>query len=234
MYMYGVTPRFQIEGTFRYPSYANLVSWLVEALVLIVLPAQIVGVVARYLLGVPSNIYQKECVAKLDIARRSRGAQARLLVYDVAFQILSGGKDKMDIAMFRRHLERMYETQLRDGGLDQEEFEYVLQSAFQELDTNDSGLIEQDEFMQAASSLEALQLEDIVHFLDEDRKRSIMEQIFDDTRLELKQTRVTSALSPRFHRRPSDRRTFQVKPAVEPADEDKLNTLPGIANSATD
>ena len=186
VYMYGVTPRFTIEGDFRYISHTPIMTWVIATTVLLALPAVLMRYVVEFTLGVPSSIYRRETCRTFDIYDHLRETQARMLSSHAAYSVLSKNatldKDSLD-----GYLKALYDLQLRDGTLQQEELDRLWRATMTGFDTDRSGKISLPEFVAAASMMDDLHMEDIVHFLDTDRKLPCLEFLLDSTRHQLRQ-----------------------------------------------
>ena len=55
-----MTPRFSFDGHFNYMSHSPIMTWLIQAAVLLALPATIMRYVVEFLIGHPSTIYRRE------------------------------------------------------------------------------------------------------------------------------------------------------------------------------
>ena len=62
----------------------------------------------------------------------------------------------------------------------------MTQMVFDGLDTDDEGTISMDEYTDASTSNEVLRIEQVCKFFDEERKRSVLEKLFDDTNFKKK------------------------------------------------
>ncbi|CAE7345112.1 HERC1 [Symbiodinium sp. CCMP2592] len=185
IYMYGVTPRFRIEGDFRFFSHTPIMTWIISATVLFGLPALLMRYLVEFMLGVPSQIYRRETCRPFDIYDHLRKTQARMLSSHAAYSVLSssGSLDKVSL---EKYLQELYDVQIRDGTLQQKEMERLWRATMTGFDVDESGKISLAEFVGAASMVDDLQLDDIVHFLDADRKVPCLERLMDSTRHQLR------------------------------------------------
>ncbi|CAE7218682.1 HERC1 [Symbiodinium natans] len=185
VYMYGVTPRFTIEGDFRFFSHTPVMTWVISATVLFGLPALLLRYLVEFLLGVPSQIYRRETCRPFDIYDHLRKTQARMLSSHAAYSVLSSNgsldKDSLD-----GYLKVLYDAQIRDGTLQPKEMERLWRATIAGFDIDKSDKISLAEFVAAAAMIDDLHLDDIVHFLDSDRKVPCLERLLDSTRHQLR------------------------------------------------
>ncbi|CAE7842887.1 CMD1 [Symbiodinium sp. KB8] len=169
IYMYGVTPRFRIEGDFRFFSHTPIMTWIISATVLFGLPAVLMRYLVEFMLGVPSQIYRRETCRPFDIYDHLRKTQARMLSSHAAYSVLSSNAS-LDKASLEKYLQDLYDAQIRDGTLQSKEMERLWRATMTGFDIDESGKISLAEFVAASSMVDDLHLDDIVHFLDADRK----------------------------------------------------------------
>ena len=163
IYMYGVTPRFTIEGDFRFFSHTPIMTWVISATVLFALPAVLMRYLVEFLLGVPSKIYRRETCRPFDIYEHLRKTQARMLTSHAAYSVLSRDAP-LDKHSLDACLKALYDSQMSDGTLNSAEMDQLWRATMTGFDTDASGKISLAEFVSAASMLDDLHMEDAVEF----------------------------------------------------------------------
>jgi hypothetical protein len=88
------------------------------------------------------------------------------------------GKDKL-VGRMRE----AYKGEIQSGVLSEKEVEKLTQVVLSDMDKEDSGRIELQEFLSALTSEECMSHQDLGELFDVDRSRGILEKIFSDSRL---------------------------------------------------
>lgn len=185
MYMYGVTPTWGFKGSFRYVSHTPFMAWIVQAAVLFALPATLMRYIVEFAVGQPSAIYRRETCRPFDIYDHLRKTQARMLISHATYHQISR-EGPLDMERLYSYLEDLYQTQMKAGIVDNEDLDLLWKATLTGFDSDRSGKVSLQEFVAAAALIDDLHIEDIVHFMDKDRKVSFLERFLDSTRHQMK------------------------------------------------
>jgi hypothetical protein len=189
-YQYGVTVRMQSLGVFKYPDYtvSKVTSAIVNAVVVISAPGRIMMGISLFCVGLLSKIYYATASQKININDQFHGVCARMMSNSATFRELTkqhdGIEDGMTYDDLAQHMRVGFSKQLEDKTLSEKEIENMTRLIMNGLDPSKDGEIDVGEFVATCASNEVLQIEDITKFFDESRKKSIMEMLFDDTKIQ--------------------------------------------------
>ncbi|CAJ1392822.1 unnamed protein product [Effrenium voratum] len=213
LYMYGVTPRFSFEGDFRFYSHTPIMTWVVQAAVLFGLPLVIMRYIIEFFIGVPSTIYRRETCRPFDIYDHMRKTQARMLISHAAYNQLTKDESPLDMEKLHDHLKVQYKKEMAEGVLQDHEMDQLWRATVTGFDTDGSGKVSLQEFVKAAALLDDLHMDDITHFLDQDRPVPILERLLDSTRSQL---------------RKKNQHITRVAPDASEGEEKKFGVLEGV------
>jgi hypothetical protein len=188
---------------FAYYDQSALITAIVNSIVILQLPGQIILVIAVFGIGLLSEIYYAAQSQRLNISAQFHGAVARYMNSTSAFRQITGQSGKinhgMTFAELRKQMKAVFHADMKsesnpDGSLDQDEFEQMVRIIMFGMDRghhegNDNGDLQDgdiscDEYIRACGSNEVVRLRHITKFFDDERKRSCMEKLFDDTVVE--------------------------------------------------
>lgn len=200
---FGVSVRVTNKGQFLIFDEIQTVTSLVNSLVVLGLPNQVVMGIALYCIGLLSKIYYAAQSQRLNITAQFHGACARYMMASQAFRGLTG-QNKIDHGMtfaeLTKHMKIVFNKELTENGgeVESDELMKMTRMVMWGMDRPDpkadpvkdeSGMMMQiedgdincDEFIRAAGCNEVIRMSQIAQFFDDDRKPSIMERLFDDT-----------------------------------------------------
>jgi hypothetical protein len=201
----GVQVHVSSGGIFEYYDQSALITSIVNSIVILQLPGQIILVVAVFCIGLLSEIYYAAQSQRLNISAQFHGAVARYMNSTAAFRQITAQPGKinhgMTFAELRKQMKAVFHSDIKsdanpNGDLDQDEFEQMVRIIMFGMDrghheqkgddTADltDGDISCDEYIRACGSNEVVRLRHITKFFDDERKRSFMEKLFDDTIVE--------------------------------------------------
>jgi hypothetical protein len=190
-YQYGVTVRLQSLGVFKFPQndVKTLSSAIVNAIVITKFPAKIMTGIALFGVGLLSKIYYATASEKVNINDEFHGVCARMMSNSASFRELTkqhDGRlvDGMTFDLLSEHMRVGFSKQLEDKTLTEKEIVKMTRLIMNGLDPSRDGEIDVGEFVATCASNEVLKIEDITQFFDENRKRSCLERLLDDTRVE--------------------------------------------------
>eukprot|EP00927_Polykrikos_kofoidii_P086516 TRINITY_DN9719_c0_g1_i3.p1 TRINITY_DN9719_c0_g1~~TRINITY_DN9719_c0_g1_i3.p1 ORF type:complete len:852 (-),score=159.73 TRINITY_DN9719_c0_g1_i3:263-2818(-) len=186
---HGVNIEFGFDGYFANFSLAALLQGLINAIVMLSIPVNVVRMIALYGVGLTSSIYYNVLRERFAIINRFHGLSARMMTASAAFKSLTSQLyiPAEDLAPLMQDeiatlVEGTFATEMQKGILDTkecEEFTYVMMNS---LDPEDAGAIDYSVFVHACSSGEAVRSSHMTSFFDLERNRAPGEIIFDDTR----------------------------------------------------
>merc|ERR1711959_286855 len=94
------------------------------------------------------------------------------------------------------HMYEAFERMVQDRVLEEDELDKMCKLVMFGLDAGKDGPIGINEYIAACASNEVLHMSDVVKFFDDERRRNIMERIFDDTVLETTKDYDPEAIHP--------------------------------------
>jgi hypothetical protein len=200
----GIQVHVSTSGTFEYYDQSALITAIVNSIVILQLPGQIILAIAVFGIGLLSEIYYAAQSQRLNISAQFHGAVARYMNSTAAFRQITGQGGKiqhgMTFAELRKQMKAVFHSDIYDeklnpdGDLDQDEFDQMVriimfgmdrghheQKGDEEHTALEDGDISCDEYIRACGSNEVVRLRHITKFFDDERKRSFMEKLFDDT-----------------------------------------------------
>eukprot|EP00931_Biecheleriopsis_adriatica_P071796 TRINITY_DN4572_c0_g1_i3.p1 TRINITY_DN4572_c0_g1~~TRINITY_DN4572_c0_g1_i3.p1 ORF type:complete len:593 (-),score=100.20 TRINITY_DN4572_c0_g1_i3:59-1603(-) len=184
---YGITINFVVSGSFGYFSFAELLTALVDIVIILKLPLKIIELVCFHMLGTRSRFYRNAIIEKFYLPTFVCGLIGRKIGYGSAFQTLSkqlhcelGDLQKLEHNDFTRLVAKFLKQYGRNDALDDNEIETLGSFLFAAFDMDDSGTVGMNEWITAAGFNEPMQLHDVAMLFDEDRKLSLGEHVFDD------------------------------------------------------
>jgi len=202
----GVSVHVSTSGVFEYYDQSALITACVNSIVILSLPGQLILAIAIYGIGLLSEIYYAAQSQRLNISSQFHGAVARYMNSTAAFKQITGQPgtihNGMTFAELRTQMKAVFHADMYDketnpnGTLDPEEFEQMVRIIMFGMDRGhhaqegeektelEDGDISCDEFIRACGSNEVVRLKHITKFFDDERKRSCMEALFDDTVVE--------------------------------------------------
>jgi hypothetical protein len=179
-YQSGISIKAQASGVFKEWNYNAMIAALVQALVFISLPATIIKPIAFKMVGLLSKIYTRVATEQLNVVTRLPGLAARLMSQAAAFRTLTKQDEKISRGMNQleagTYMQEAFHKQMESGMLDQKELDQMVSHMMDQLDAAGSGDISVDEFLIAASSNEAVSVEDLAKIYDAERKRGLGEK----------------------------------------------------------
>merc|ERR1711939_609505 len=105
-----------------------------------------------------------------------------------AFRGLTGQTDPkigLTLKQVSTSMREAFQKAMNDSSeLNEKEVDKLSKLIMRGLDNGGDGTIDLAEFVNSCASNEQLQIEDISKFFDEDRRKSCLERIFDDTKIE--------------------------------------------------
>ncbi|CAK8998404.1 unnamed protein product [Durusdinium trenchii] len=159
-------------------------TWIIQAAVLFALPATVMRYIVEFAIGPPSTIYRRETCRPFDIYDHLRKTQARMLISHSCYHSMA--KDgPMSMDSLYGYLEELYARQIKAGTVQADELNLLWRATLTGFDADESGKVSLQEFVQAASLIDDLHIEDIVHFVDKDRNIGMVEKLLDSTRHQL-------------------------------------------------
>jgi hypothetical protein len=216
----GLAFHVSTRGAYKFPSYAKLVTAIVNSLVILTLPNKIMMAVAMFALSLISEIYRDCARERLNISNQFFGVVARYMAHVENFRYVTKQKKVgldhmkgMDYALLRKTMRAVFEEDIYNektnpnGALEEDEFTQLTRIMMFHLDKDgnkvntekikeakkrksvadvmvEDGDIGMDEYIAASASNEVVAAKQIVKFFDDERKKSFMEKIFDDTVIE--------------------------------------------------
>jgi len=181
-YAYGVSVSLEARGTFTQLDYQLLVTAFVTQLVIMAVPAQIIAIVALYGAGLASKIYARVANEQLSIAGQFHGFCTRLLNAAQGFHNLKGDGNKvLQRADLETKLLEAFHLSVSKGILDEKEVSKLADAVQGGLDPKKEGGISVHEFIRATQSNEALRMQEISAYFDDNRKVGILETLFGTT-----------------------------------------------------
>ena len=143
----------------------------------------------RFCVGLLSKIYYATASQVMNINDEFHGVCARVMSNSASFRQLTDQpkgvcEDGMNFHQLTEHMRVGFSKQLEDKTLTEEEIKMMTRLIMSGLDPSRDGEIDVGEYVATCSSNEVLQMDDIVKFFDRTRKKSCMERLFDDTKIE--------------------------------------------------
>jgi hypothetical protein len=168
---------------------------IVNALVLLSLPAPLMRLIALYLMVLTSRICYRAHLQTLDLKEQVAGSIARLVGGTQIYRGLTHQSQKLERGLEMRDFEtRMRESLARSiesGALSDKEIAFIVglveRRFLQNSEDGKSSDIGLPEFLDTFTSNETIPLADLEEFVDLDRKRCIFEKLLTDTKFSISQ-----------------------------------------------
>merc|ERR1719217_511476 len=131
----GVQVHVSISGVFEYYDQSALITAIVNSIVILQLPGQIILGLAVFCIGLLSEIYYAAQSQRLNISAQFHGAVARHMNSTAAFRQITGQAGKinhgMTFAELRKQMKAVFHADIKseanpDGDLDMDEFEQMV------------------------------------------------------------------------------------------------------------
>jgi hypothetical protein len=191
----GISIHISNKGQFEFFSLVALVAAGVNTLVILQLPDKAILGLAIYGIGLLSQIYYAAQSQRLNITTQFHGAVARYMSSTSSFRAITNQREKithgMTFAELKKQMKQVFHADLTENGgkIDDDELEQMVRIIMFGLDKGvhsgedvlEDGDISCDEFIRACGCNEVVRLGQITKFFDDERKRSILEWMFDDT-----------------------------------------------------
>jgi len=167
----GVTVTAKLRYSYRAFDLGITVGNLVNVLVILKLPLAIVQFLALYCLGIVSRIYRGMHSAKINIFSQLHGYVSRHLLAVVGFRGLIGKWEGSVSSLpdltknqLQHYLEDVFGEECDKHVLEPEDLRRMVNSVFDQLDTDNSGGIGFREFVHACNKQDDCELETLAHF----------------------------------------------------------------------
>merc|ERR1712129_35510 len=166
-------------GSIKTFSFAQLVRGCVDLTVFLSLPAVIVQFVAMYLLGLVSEVYRHSARIKLNIFNKFHNTVAKLMLAEVAFRGLMGGKWDGRTWDLGSLTPRMLLTRLEDiftgsEEMGEEELKKMAGVIFTSMDQDNSGKIDCSEFIDSCTNDGEISLQQMANFFTASKPKQFM------------------------------------------------------------
>lgn len=183
---YGIQVRFTSKGSFGWvdPVYItqSLLNLFTQAVVMIGVVKKAIFLLAMYGLGYLSQVYRRFIYQQVNIGRECEGVAARLVSFSEAFHAMQDVAHGVSEQRIFQRFKKIFKY--RDDLSSKEIFRiakvFFNSMAEEEGHPIHGALINMQEFSQACCANEALTFELFAGIFDEDRKRSILENVFQD------------------------------------------------------
>mmetsp|Transcript_59988 Transcript_59988/g.119024 ORF Transcript_59988/g.119024 Transcript_59988/m.119024 type:complete len:860 (+) Transcript_59988:81-2660(+) len=195
---YGLSFQTKTHGSIRKLSSSKILTIIVNSIVMIMFPAQVVYWIILYGVGLLSEIYYKAANEDLDVHDSVSGVGVRMLNAMCAFKSLknkghqwSGKTLPLPIADVFEGMCVVLDKHMADGVLDDAEVAQLVACMMDSLDVHDEA-VSMGEFVKVSTSNEIMDLSLVAQLFDVQRKPGLMERIFDDTPKEIHAHRKAS------------------------------------------
>ncbi|CAD7929134.1 unnamed protein product [Amoebophrya sp. A25] len=197
---HGVRLSFRMTGRFGYFSTSIFIGSLTSAIVLLELPGKAVMLLALFCLGLLSRVYYSCQSQRLNLRHQVHGFAARMINAKKSYeQILGEHKlsSSLDRATLGREMKQAFhhlcEEFDEEGNpipddnkpLQAAEVEKMCDLVYHGLDEDQEGGISLDEYVDASTSNEVLRVGQICQFFDDERPKTCLERVFDDSKWQL-------------------------------------------------
>lgn len=185
----GVIVTLKVSGEIRTFSIERLVSFVVQALVLLQIPFFVTQFVAMHGLGFMSEIYRKAKCSQLNVFTMFYSAITRMIMAEMGFRGLVGdftgsmsSLQGIDKRCLYNHLCDVFHDEISDGILQTHEVKKMALATFAHLDSNQSGFVSCPEFIKGLTAEESISLLNAAKFFDEDQETGLVQRVLDDSR----------------------------------------------------
>eukprot|EP00931_Biecheleriopsis_adriatica_P120223 TRINITY_DN95347_c0_g1_i1.p1 TRINITY_DN95347_c0_g1~~TRINITY_DN95347_c0_g1_i1.p1 ORF type:complete len:768 (-),score=109.89 TRINITY_DN95347_c0_g1_i1:141-2180(-) len=186
-YSYGIAIEAKGGGTMAAFHFTNLMSELVNWLVLLSLPDVVVSFIALHLIGLLSKVYKAAACEVLSIQEKVIGVCARLAAYEFSFRAMSeqmecssGQLQKMSVQSMLETFQLLFRAEGHDHGLDDFELHHMAQYVVQKMDSDRNGLVSMYDFVTGCSRNEPMGLALLGSFFSANHSPSILEKAFSE------------------------------------------------------
>jgi len=184
----GVLVTLKAGGEIRSFSLERLVSFVVQALVLLQIPFFVTQFIAMNGLGFMSEIYRKAKCSQLNVFTMFYGAIARMIMAEMGFRGLVGdftgtmsNLQGIDKRCLYNHLCDVFHDEISDGLLQAHEVKKMALATFSHFDTDQSGFVSCPEFIKGLTAEDSISLLNAAKFFDEDQETGLMQRVMDDS-----------------------------------------------------
>eukprot|EP00440_Ansanella_granifera_P047907 gb/GFBE01051892.1/.p1 GENE.gb/GFBE01051892.1/~~gb/GFBE01051892.1/.p1 ORF type:complete len:644 (+),score=88.25 gb/GFBE01051892.1/:1-1932(+) len=198
----GISIRLVAQGRLDFFDFNQLTTAVVNAFVIISMPATIVAFIALSCLGTHSRIYSAAQSSKMSIAGECRAAVARLMSAYASYKTIPSAADgvlsQKDVDDL---MQKILGPLITDGTLNSMEIAHL--AAFTTAahsKTETSGQLDLESYLRLQAYDESVQLKDLAALFDHDRKLGYLENFFQDSDFSQKRRGqvVTSARNSAF------------------------------------
>lgn len=215
-YAYGIMIAAQGTGMFGLFDPYTLMTMIVGIAVIIMFPAKIIYWISLYGAGMLSQIYSNAAHENLNVYGDLAGVALRMFTAESSFRALTDQLDKktgdentddeldpMTVEVFKTYMTEILRADTKNNVLDEEEIDLLVQSAMNAVDVDRDGQVLLGDFIHAVTSRENINIRELVQLFNIDRKRGIMEKVFDDSPVSMRKMR--SRLTEKRHLRVTPR-----------------------------
>mmetsp|Transcript_129928 Transcript_129928/g.277437 ORF Transcript_129928/g.277437 Transcript_129928/m.277437 type:complete len:576 (+) Transcript_129928:93-1820(+) len=199
-YTYGVSVELAAHGEIGDVSVYRILDMIVSIVVIVSAPASIIYYIILYGVGKLSQIYYKAACEEMDIKKDFPGIICRMMGAASNFRVLSGQShtasqdlQPMSNADIDNRVKECLGSHYTEGALDDHEIDIITSTTARVLRHQKAGEINLESFVDVAMRNETMSVEEVVNFFDKDRRRGILEVIFDDSRKIRRRSGVPSA-----------------------------------------
>lgn len=200
-YQYGVSVRTVTLGHLSDTVVYRILDMLVNALVIVAVPASIMYWFILYGTGRLSDIYYKAACEELNVKKDCAGVVCRMMAAASAFRVMSrqadvppGDVGPMAFDDVLACVAACFDD-LRGKLLDDAELDNLANTIVHRLQKEGSEVITLQSYVDACAGCENMDLETVAHIFDADRKRTVIEKVFDDSGAMALSSRRLSSLS---------------------------------------
>lgn len=177
-YAYGVAVTMKARGSVRGFNTFAMLTIIVNAIVILSFPVQIIYWIALYCAGLPSKIYRNAACEQLDIFKDLPGIVSRQMIAAQGFKQICNAENSLTHNDVVHLVRTIMNKHMAENRIDEDELQAFVACWMEKLDADASGYVQIDEFLEACGCKETMDLTSVAHFFDVERKRGIMERIF--------------------------------------------------------